>query len=133
MFRIHETATGEWSPWIYRRTSRFRSSGAEGACVTAIDLSNAGIRYGLVKGIPQIACAWRRSGYSEGMKFKVVVHNAEEGGYWAEVPAVPGCVSQGETMEELLSNIRVAIEGCLSVEIQEITTDGSTEIVEVAL
>jgi len=67
------------------------------------------------------------------MKFKVVVRNAEEGGYWAEVPAVPGCVSQGETMEELLSNIRVAIEGCLSVEIQDVSTDGSTEIVEIAL
>ena len=49
------------------------------------------------------------------MKIKVVVHEAEEGGYWAEVPAVPGCVTQGETMEELLANIEEAIEGCLMV------------------
>ena len=44
------------------------------------------------------------------MKFKVVVHEAEEGGYWANVPALPGCVSEGDTMEEMLANIREAIE-----------------------
>lgn len=41
------------------------------------------------------------------MKFEVVVHEAEEGEYWAEVPAVPGCASQGDTMDELMTNIRV--------------------------
>jgi predicted RNase H-like HicB family nuclease len=51
------------------------------------------------------------------MKIKAVVHEAEEGGYWAEVPAIPGCASQGETLEELLANLREAIEGCLSVEV----------------
>ena len=50
------------------------------------------------------------------MKIKIVVHKAEEGGYWAEVPALPGCASQGETMDELLRNMREAIEGCLSVD-----------------
>ena len=49
------------------------------------------------------------------MKIKIVIHEAEEGGYWAEVPAIPGCVSQGETMEKLMKNIREAIEGCLSI------------------
>ena len=44
------------------------------------------------------------------MKFKVVIHEAEEGGYWANVPALPGCVSEGETMGEMLANIRDAIE-----------------------
>ncbi len=48
------------------------------------------------------------------MKIKVVVHDAEEGGFWAEVPAIPGCASQGDTMDELLANIQEAIEGCLS-------------------
>ena len=38
------------------------------------------------------------------MKIKIVVHEAEEGGYWAEVPAIPGCATQGETMEELLGD-----------------------------
>ena len=51
------------------------------------------------------------------MKIKVVVHEAEEGGFWAEVPAIPGCASQGETMDELLSNIQEAIEGCLSIDV----------------
>jgi len=39
------------------------------------------------------------------MKIKVVIHDAEEGGYWAEVPAIPGCATQGETFEELLRNL----------------------------
>ena len=49
------------------------------------------------------------------MKFKVLAHRAEEGGYWAEVPAIKGCFSQGETIDELLENIREAIQGCLIV------------------
>ena len=48
------------------------------------------------------------------MKIKVVVHEAEEGGYWAEVPAIPGCATQGDTMEKLMANVKEAIEVCLS-------------------
>jgi predicted RNase H-like HicB family nuclease len=48
------------------------------------------------------------------MTIKIVVHEAEEGGFWAEVPAIPGCATQGESLDELLSNLREAIEGCLS-------------------
>jgi predicted RNase H-like HicB family nuclease len=51
------------------------------------------------------------------LKIKVVVHEAEEGGYWAEVPAIPGCATQGETLEELMKNVHEAVEGCLSVEV----------------
>ncbi|HXX24425.1 MAG TPA: type II toxin-antitoxin system HicB family antitoxin [Terriglobia bacterium] len=47
------------------------------------------------------------------MKIKVVVHEAEEGGYWAEVPATPGCATQGETMDELLANVHEAVEARL--------------------
>jgi predicted RNase H-like HicB family nuclease len=43
------------------------------------------------------------------MEYVVVVHKAEEGGYWAEVPALPGCASQGETFEETLANVSEAI------------------------
>jgi predicted RNase H-like HicB family nuclease len=50
------------------------------------------------------------------MKIKVVVHESEEGGFWAEVPMIPGCATQGDTMEELMAHVREAIEGCLSVE-----------------
>lgn len=48
------------------------------------------------------------------MNIKVLIHEADEGGFWAEVPAIPGCATQGETMEELLANVREAVEGCLS-------------------
>ena len=50
------------------------------------------------------------------MKLKVIVHEAEEGGFWAEVPSIPGCATQGETFEELLKNLYEAVEACLSVE-----------------
>jgi len=52
---------------------------------------------------------------SKGLKVKVIVYDAEEGGYWAEVPALPGCVTEGDTRAELLANLREAIEGCLLV------------------
>ena len=51
------------------------------------------------------------------MKLKVVVHEAEEGGYWAEVPSIPGCATQGDSYEELLANVHEAVEGCLSVDV----------------
>src|SRR3990172_1218108 len=51
------------------------------------------------------------------MKIRVVIHEAEEGGYWAEVPAIPGCATQGETIEELLQNLYDAVEGCLEVDL----------------
>jgi predicted RNase H-like HicB family nuclease len=44
------------------------------------------------------------------MEYTVIMHPAEEGGFWAEVPALPGCLSQGETIEEALENIKEAIE-----------------------
>jgi predicted RNase H-like HicB family nuclease len=49
------------------------------------------------------------------MKIHAMVHRAEEGGFWAEAPSIPGCATQGETIEELRSNLREAIEGRLSV------------------
>jgi predicted RNase H-like HicB family nuclease len=50
---------------------------------------------------------------NQAMKIQVVIHEAEEGGYWAEVPAIPGCATQGDTFEELLQNLYEAVEGCL--------------------
>lgn len=57
------------------------------------------------------------------MKLKIIVHPAEEGGYWAEVPAIPGCATQGETFEELLENLYEAVEGCLPVDIEPAQID----------
>ena len=67
------------------------------------------------------------------MRLKVVVHEAEEGGYWAEVPAIPGCATQGETFEELLNNLYEAVEGCLSVDVGEFDAAGAGRIVEIAV
>jgi predicted RNase H-like HicB family nuclease len=67
------------------------------------------------------------------MKIKVVVHDAEEGGFWAEVPAIPGCTTQGETMDELLRNLHEAIEGCLSVDVAEPDAGGASRILEIAV
>ncbi|MFZ1061475.1 MAG: type II toxin-antitoxin system HicB family antitoxin [Candidatus Rokuibacteriota bacterium] len=67
------------------------------------------------------------------MKVKVVVHEAAEGGYWAEVPAIPGCATQGETFEELLQNLYEAVEGCLSVDVKSVTTTGKDRVLEIAI
>lgn len=67
------------------------------------------------------------------MKLKVVVHEAEEGGFWAEVPSIPGCATQGDSFDELLSNIYEAVEGCLSVDIQEIPVSGKDKVMEIAV
>ncbi|MCH8345051.1 MAG: type II toxin-antitoxin system HicB family antitoxin [Planctomycetes bacterium] len=67
------------------------------------------------------------------MKIKVVVHEAEEGGYWAQVPAIPGCATQGETFQELLQNIYEAVEGCLSVDVEPTQADGDGQVLEIAV
>ena len=50
------------------------------------------------------------------MTLKVVVHKSEGGGYWAEVPALPGCATQGETISQVMERVREAAEGWLSVD-----------------
>ncbi len=67
------------------------------------------------------------------MKLKIIIHEAEEGGFWAEVPALPGCATQGDTFEELLQNLYEAIEGYLSVDIETIETDDKTRILDIAV
>ena len=67
------------------------------------------------------------------MKLKVVIHTAEEGGFWAEVPAIPGCATQGDTFEELLQNIYEAVEGCLSIDEANLQLDSDAQIVEIAV
>jgi predicted RNase H-like HicB family nuclease len=67
------------------------------------------------------------------MKIKVIVHEAEEGGYWAEVPAIPGCATQGETFEELLTNLYEAIEGCLDVDIEVGSNGEKSRVMEIAV
>lgn len=67
------------------------------------------------------------------MKVKVLVHEAEEGGFWGEVPSIPGCASQGESLEELLSNLREAIEGCLSIDLETVHLTKNDRLLEIAV
>ena len=67
------------------------------------------------------------------MKIKAVIHEAEEGGYWAEIPAILGCATQGETFEELLSNIYEAVEACLSVDVEGYEASEGTKVMELAV
>ena len=67
------------------------------------------------------------------VKLKIVLHEAEEGGYWAEVPSIEGCVSQGETLEDLIENISKAVEGCLSVDISDSDFGAKNTVMEIAV
>jgi predicted RNase H-like HicB family nuclease len=49
------------------------------------------------------------------MKLKAIIYSAEDGGFWVEVPQLPGCASEGDTLEEARANIREAVEGVLLV------------------
>ncbi|MBN1982234.1 MAG: type II toxin-antitoxin system HicB family antitoxin [Chitinivibrionales bacterium] len=67
------------------------------------------------------------------MKLKVVIHESEDGGFWAEVPSIPGCMTQGESYKELIENLYDAIEGCLSVEIDQHHLNSTDTIMELAV
>ncbi|MBN1509068.1 MAG: type II toxin-antitoxin system HicB family antitoxin [Sedimentisphaerales bacterium] len=67
------------------------------------------------------------------MKLKTIIHQAEEGGYWAEIPAIPGCVTQGDTFEELLQNIYEAVEACLSVDVDEHRIQEGDRLLEISV
>jgi len=67
------------------------------------------------------------------MTIHAIVHKAEEGGFWAEVPTIPGCATQGETMEELRSNLREAIKGCLSGPVEVPSSQADDQVIELAL
>ena len=52
-------------------------------------------------------------------RFHVLIEQDEDGGYVGKVPELKGCISQGDTLDELMKNIREAIELCLEVEAEE--------------
>jgi predicted RNase H-like HicB family nuclease len=62
------------------------------------------------------------------MVLKAIIHKADEGGYWADFPALSGCVTQGESEKEVTENLREAIEGWLLIETQE-----SDRVIELAV
>ncbi|MBF0377112.1 MAG: type II toxin-antitoxin system HicB family antitoxin [Desulfamplus sp.] len=67
------------------------------------------------------------------MKLKVIIHPAEEGGFWAEVPAIQGCATQGNSMEELLTNLYEAVEACLSVDLEVFNISENDKVLELAV
>ena len=67
------------------------------------------------------------------MKLKVLLHPAEEGGFWVEVPALPGCISEGDSRDEAIANIREAAEGWLEVSAEQAGIDPLAQVVEVDL
>jgi predicted RNase H-like HicB family nuclease len=66
------------------------------------------------------------------MKIKAIIHPAEEGGYWAEVPALPGCITEGDSYEEVIFNLQDAIQGWLDVANEIHVNNDSEKVVEIA-
>jgi predicted RNase H-like HicB family nuclease len=67
------------------------------------------------------------------MKIRAIIHPAEEGGYWAEVPALPGCITEGDTIEEVMANLKDAIEGWLDVANSRHAIESTDRVVEIAV
>lgn len=65
------------------------------------------------------------------MRFKILITEGEDGWLVVECPSLPGCVSQGRTMDEALENIKDAIQGCLDVLGERIAAEQSQRMIEV--
>jgi len=63
----------------------------------------------------------------------VIIHNGSEDGYWAEVPALPGCITEGETKEELMANLQDAIQGWLDVANMRDTNEPAETKIDIAV
>ena len=71
--------------------------------------------------------------YTIHMTLKAIIHPAAEGGFWAEVPALPGCVTQAETLDELKANLREAIELWLSVDDEVTESNANDRVLELTV
>ncbi|MEB3250253.1 MAG: type II toxin-antitoxin system HicB family antitoxin [Merismopediaceae bacterium] len=67
------------------------------------------------------------------MKIKAIIHPAEEGGYWAEVPALAGCITEGDSMDEVINNLQDAIQGWLEVANESQKPDSTSKLIEIAI
>ncbi|MGD9975180.1 MAG: type II toxin-antitoxin system HicB family antitoxin [Desulfatirhabdiaceae bacterium] len=63
----------------------------------------------------------------------MIIHQAEEGGYWAEVPSIPGCATQGDDLRELIENVYDAVEGCLSIDMDTVHIDTTDQVMELVV
>ena len=66
------------------------------------------------------------------MVLRVVIREAEEGGFWAEVPSLPGCVTQADILADLRIRAREAIEGYLGIGYEQPLVEGEA-IMEIAV
>ncbi len=60
--------------------------------------------------------------------FHVLIEQDEDGGYVGKVPELPGCLSQGDTLDELMANIKEAIELCLEVQAEDETAFAEEQV-----
>lgn len=67
------------------------------------------------------------------MRIRAIIHPAEEGGYWAEVPALPGCITEGDTIDEVMANLKDAIVGWLDVANNRNAVEPTAQVVEIAI
>jgi predicted RNase H-like HicB family nuclease len=67
------------------------------------------------------------------MTLKAIIHKADEGGFWAEVPSLPGCLTQGETLDEVKANLHEAIELWLSVDDEAMESNASDKVLELTV
>jgi predicted RNase H-like HicB family nuclease len=67
------------------------------------------------------------------MILRAIVHQAEEGGFWAEVPALPGCATQGQTLAEVKANLQEAIDLWLSVDDEARESGENDQILELTV
>ena len=65
------------------------------------------------------------------MKLKTIIHKAEEGGCWAEIPAIPGLVTQGDSFEKPLKNIPETVDGCLSEDVKDYKIQKDDQLMEI--
>lgn len=67
------------------------------------------------------------------MKVKAIVRPAEEGGYYAEIPAFPGCVTEGDSWEEVVANLEDALRGWLAVANEAALTAKPADVMEITI
>ena len=81
--------------------------------VAVCTLHNSHVRLKWNFGIMLTNGRWRMGEFFAKGDWRIVIHEAEEGGYWGEIPAMPGCASDGPTVEEGRANVIEAAQGCL--------------------
>ena len=67
------------------------------------------------------------------MRVVAIVHEAEEGGFWAEVPALPGCYTQAESLDELKVNLKEVVELLMETSPGDIELQGGGHLLELAI